>query len=231
VAAKEDMNLSPIHPEEFVRLVQPMLARQDLTGLYGLLKSRWTPDQIVDLISGSCTCQDARKVALLSLGLVGKQCCVEVVARQLHDQDPVVREMAEHAMWSIWFRSASVCAANKELARGAEAIGRREFTLAVEHLDRAIQMDPKFAEAYNQRAIVHYLNEDFEASMSDCRRAIELMPMHFGAWAGLGHCAAHLGRIDESLQAYRRAMEIHPHLSCIREAVEELTHHTGQGLN
>jgi cytochrome c-type biogenesis protein CcmH/NrfG len=48
------------------------------------------------------------------------------------------------------------------------------------------------------------------------------MPSHFGAWAGLGHCHAHLGNLGEALESYERALEINPHLSCVREMVSEL---------
>lgn len=226
------MSVRPIQPEEFIRLVQPLLEQKDVTRLFGLLKSRWTPDQIVELISDPAAPCDARKVALLALGLIGTKCCVQVIADQLRDEDPVMRELAEHALWSTWFRGARVCEANKELARGAEAIGRRDFDVALSHLDRAIAMDDQFAEAYNQRAILHYLQEDYQASMKDCLRATELMPMHFGAWAGVGHCLAHLGRLEEATVAYRRALDIHPHLSCVAEAVQELTRaKVGHGLN
>src|SRR6185436_10878266 len=91
-----------IEPCEFVEAVQPMLERQDLPGLLTLLKTRWSPDQLRGLLSSDH--QDAKKVALLALGLVGSNCCLPELARQLRDKDPMVNEMAEHALWSIWFR-------------------------------------------------------------------------------------------------------------------------------
>ena len=83
-------------------------------------------------------------------------------------------------------------------------------------------MDPDFAEAYNQRAIAKYLQERYEESIRDCRRAVERMPCHFGAWAGMGHCHAHQGRAAEAIEAYERALLINPHLEGIRQAVDEL---------
>jgi tetratricopeptide (TPR) repeat protein len=208
-----------IHPEEFVAAVTPLLERRDACGLLSLLKSRWTADQIVDLLkSRHC---DARKVAALALGLAGGKCCVGPLSERLKDPDPVVNEMAEHALWSIWFRSGS-CEANHQLARGAQAMERHDLPDAIEHFTKAIRIDPRFAEAYNQRAIAHYLDERFDASIADCARAAELMPEHFGAWAGMGHCHAHEGRLKPALECYRKALEINPHLSCLVEACEEL---------
>jgi tetratricopeptide (TPR) repeat protein len=211
--------LSPIEPCGFVDAVQPLLERQDLQGLLSLLKERWTPDQIRGLLSSEHT--DAKKVALLALGLVGSGCCLPELARQLQDPDPMVNEMAEHALWSIWFRMGSA-AANHELARGAQALGRREFDCAIAHFTRAAEASPDFAESYNQRAIARYLQEQWEPSIEDCRRAAELMPFHFGALAGMGHCYAHQGRLRRAIKSYEKALAVNPHLSCIRQAIDEL---------
>jgi cytochrome c-type biogenesis protein CcmH/NrfG len=60
------------------------------------------------------------------------------------------------------------------------------------------------------------------ASIADCQQAVERMPCHFGAWAGLGHGHAHLGQTCDAIRCYRRALQINPHLECIAEAVKEL---------
>lgn len=208
-----------IDPDRFVSAVQPLLEANDMEGLLSLLRSRWTPEQIASLLNGpSC---DARKVAALALSLVGGRCCVGPLVCQLRDPDRVVNEMAEHALWNVWFRS-STPEANHELARGTQALDRREYDHAIRHFDRALDVDPEFAEAYNQRAIALYMQERYEESSRDCRRTIELMPSHFGAWAGLGHCHTHMGHLAEAKAAYEAALGINPHLDCVREMVSEL---------
>ena len=211
--------MGPIEPCAFIEAVQPLLERQDLPGLMSLLKTRWTGDQLRGLLNGNHT--DAKKVALLALGLVGHGCCLPELAQQLKDPDPMVNEMAEHALWSIWFRLGTP-QANHELGRGAQALGRRDFEHAITHFTRAIEDSPKFAEAYNQRAIAHYLQEHWEPSIEDCKVAIELMPFHFGALAGMGHCHAHLGQLRRAIKCYEKALAVNPHLSCIKQAICEL---------
>jgi tetratricopeptide (TPR) repeat protein len=208
-----------IDPETFVSAVQPLLKANDLAKLLAFLRENWTAEQIVSLLSSPCC--DARKVAALSLALVGGKCCVDPLVKRLADGDRVVNEMAEHALWSIWFRS-STCEANHQLARGSQALERRDFDHAVHHFNRAIEIDPNFAEAYNQRGIAMFLQEKYEESIVDCQHAIDRLPTHFGAWAGMGHSYAHLGRLKEAKQAYERALEINPHLDCVREMVSEL---------
>jgi tetratricopeptide (TPR) repeat protein len=208
-----------VDPDHFVQAVEPLLAANDLQGLHELLKSRWTVDQLAALLVGSHS--DARKVAALAMALVGCRSCVNKLADLLREPDPMLNELAEHALWSIWFR-LGCCKANHEVCRGSRAMARQELDLAVEHFTRAICLDPDFAEAYNQRAIAAYMQERYEDAIGDCRRTVELMPCHFGAWSGMGHCYAHLQRPVEAIDCYEKALQINPHLSCVAEAVSAL---------
>jgi len=214
-----------VDPKAFVATVKPVLERKDLPGLLALLKSRWTAAQIVSLLVGK-DC-DARKVAALSLGLVGGKCCLNELAQQLKDPDPMVNQMVEHAMWSIWFRGGGCDEANHHVCRGAKAIDRGDYEHAITHFNQALQICPEFAEAYNQRALAEYLLERFECSLRDCRKTIDLMPNHFGAWAGMGHCYAHEGKLLEAVECYEKALSINPHMCQIREAISELTNRIG----
>jgi tetratricopeptide (TPR) repeat protein len=203
----------------FVAAVQPLLERKDVKGLHELLKSRWRLEELTAFLASDE--DDVRKVAALALALVGGKCCISAIASQLRHADPMVNQMAEHALWSIWFRCGCK-ESNQELCRGTKALNRRDFDSAITHFTRAIEIDPKFAEAYNQRAIVKYLQERFDESIQDCLCAVELMPCHFGAWAGLGHCHAHVGRMTEALESYDKALSINPHMDSIRQMVCEL---------
>jgi len=213
------VNANPIQPDEFVAAVQPLLERKDLAGLLHLLRSRWKADDIVGLLK-TAPC-DVRKVAALALSLVGGPCCVPPLVEQLKDADRIVNEMAEHALWSIWVRSGS-CEANCHISKGAAALETEDLAKAVHHFTKAIEADPKFAEAYSQRAIAHCLLEQWDRSMADCQRTVELMPCHFNAWAGLGHCHAHEGRWKEALSCYQKALSINPHIECLVEACDEI---------
>jgi tetratricopeptide (TPR) repeat protein len=212
-------SLLAINPTEFVKAVQPLLETRDLAGVLALCKSRWSAEQIVNLLA--CDQEDARKVASLALSLVGCDTCLPALAKQLKDVDPMVNQLAEHAMWSIWFRGGGE-EANHQVCRGAQAIGRSDYEHAITHFDAAIQINPKFSEAYNQRAIAHYLLQRYDASIIDCEMTVELMPIHFGAWAGMGHCHAQSGRLCRAMESYQRALSINPHMSQVRQSIEQL---------
>ena len=102
------------------------------------------------------------------------------------------------------------------------AIDRRDIPHAIHHFDKAIQLSPNFAEAYNQRALAKFLLEQYELSLADCQKAVEFNPDHFGAWAGMGHCYANLGDCGRSIDCYEKALSINPHMCGIQAAVQEL---------
>ncbi len=203
----------------FVADVRPLLERNDLPGLVSLLRDRWDACKIAEMLRRPDS--DARQVALLCLALVGTSDTIPQIPPHLADPDPTVNQLAEHALWSIWFR-AGPAAANAQLCRGAKELAARRYKSAIEHFDQAIAIAPNFPEPYNQRALTRFVLEQYEASIGDCRRTVRLMPCHFGAWAGMGHCFLHLGQLDHALRAYDRALEINPHMRSISQAATEI---------
>jgi tetratricopeptide (TPR) repeat protein len=210
---------APIDPTAFVQTVQPVLARKDPCLLVGVVRDRWTNEQIASLLR--CRCMDARKIAALTLSLIGDRSALRKLQTALKDPDPVLNQMVEHAMWSIWFRCGSP-EANQLVARGSQSINERDCETALALFNEAIRISPRFAEAYNQRGIAHFLMDRYALSVEDCRRATTLMPCHFGAWAGMGHCYTQLGRLKRAMQCYQKAVEINPHMGEVRDTIAVL---------
>jgi len=121
-----------------------------------------------------------------------------------------------------WSRSGSDTA-DLLMTRASEAIQAKEHALAVELLDRVISLQPDWAEAWNRRATAFFLLDDTASSMADLRQVLTREPRHFGAWAGLGHIYMGTGDKPRALEAYRKALAIHPHLESLRPLVERLT--------
>lgn len=106
------------------------------------------------------------------------------------------------------------------------AIEEKNYPLALDVLDQLIAIKPDFAEAWNKRATVHFLNEDYGASLSDIRATLALEPRHFGALTGLGTILQAMDRKTEAIRVFERTLEIDPQLDKVREALEELKKET-----
>ena len=93
---------------------------------------------------------------------------------------PIVRKLAEDALWSVWFR-ADTPEHNQIAPAGAQLIGREQLDQAEALATRLIVVAPRFAEAYNQRAIIYFQQGRFAESVQDCQRVLTRNPYHFGA--------------------------------------------------
>ena len=107
-------------------------------------------------------------------------------------------------------------------ARALEALNSQDNALSLDLLDEIIVLRPDFAEAWNKRATVHYLEREYGRSIADIRETLAREPRHFGALAGLGMILQNLGQKEEALKALQRALAINPRLDTVRESAEAL---------
>jgi tetratricopeptide (TPR) repeat protein len=187
------------------------------------VEARYTEGTLHRLLSSSDS--QTKRATVLALGLAGSmKNSNAIVAGMLHDSDRGVRQLAADALWSLWFRADSPDN-NRELSRLMNLRDRRRKRAG---LDALIARSPNFAEAYNQRAMLHFQAEEWQKSSSDCERALKLNPHHFGAAAGLGRCYMELGKHRAALRAFRQALRIHPGLDDVEEAIRALENALGE---
>ncbi len=213
------MWIEPIDTAEFLSVVGPALDAACAQELARRVGERWRPEQLCSLLNDQN--HELRRVACVVLGLIGNMDHARCLAAALRDEDREVNELAEQAMWSIFFRSGSP-EAIEPFKRGLAAMEHNAPGEAVEHFQQACEADASFAEAYNQCGIAHYMLEEYAASLADCRRAVELVPIHFGALAGMGHCHAQLGDLRKAAEAYRRALSVNPHMEGIANVLQRV---------
>jgi tetratricopeptide (TPR) repeat protein len=166
----------------------------------------------------------ARRAALFALMQTGTMAACKSIAVHLHSEDDLISELATDTLWAVWFR-ASTPENNAELKRLANL---RDRDKALAGLDAIIARAPDFAEAYNQRAIVHYRMGRHDRSLVDCERTLRLNNLHFGAQAGMGHCFLQMRKHRAALKAFRAALRIHPRLEGIAETVRSLENALGE---
>ena len=108
------------------------------------------------------------------------------------------------------------------MSRAAAALRTEKYPLALDLLDVVVTLKPDFAEGWNRRATVYYMQQDYGHSLVDIERTLAIEPRHWGALSGLGIIQRKLGDDDQALKAFQRALEINPGLKNAREAVDSL---------
>ena len=130
----------------------------------------------------------------------------------------------------IWMTSGSATV-DLLMRRSALAIKGKELGLALDLADMVVRLSPEYAEGYNRRATIHYLNGDFGAAIKDIERVLALEPRHWGAMSGLGIILRRLDREDEALVTFQEVLRLNPHAQNARKAVEALDKKAaGQGI-
>jgi tetratricopeptide (TPR) repeat protein len=127
----------------------------------------------------------------------------------------------ENRIWALW-ATAGGDTGNLLMSRAKKAIDGKDIDLAIRLLNATIEVRPDFVEAWNRRATMYYLKKDFGDAMADIRHVLSVEPRHFGALAGLGTILEEVGDEKHALEAYRKALAVHPHLKGIAEHVKEL---------
>ncbi len=203
---------------EYFRL---LLADQDFEAFRGRVAARYSEETLCRLLSDApgITTRRASAAALGSLG--GFRRSNPVLARALGDTDPLVRRLAEGALWAIWFR-ADTPENNRTLQQVIQLAGQGEMRRAETLASRLIAVAPGFAEAYNQRAIIYFEQGRFAESAQDCQRVLSVNPYHFGALAGLFQCQIRLDRPAEALKTLRRASKLQPYNMRFRDFIRQL---------
>jgi len=147
---------------------------------------------------------------------------IDLLLEDLKSPDEPRREQASQELWRIWFHQKG--------AIGLERLEQSQRLLQAGRVDQAetvlnqlIQDHPDFAEAWNRRAVLYYLQGRYRQSLSDCERVIALNPIHFGAIHGMGLCYAALSDYLPAIQAFRRALALQPHALVNQRMILECT--------
>jgi tetratricopeptide (TPR) repeat protein len=86
-----------------------------------------------------------------------------------------------------------------------------------------VKLRPDYIEAWNRRATLYYLRNDYAHSLEDIEQVLIREPRHFGALAGLGMIMQDIGDEKRALDAFRKALAINPHLEKVPDLVKSLT--------
>ena len=146
---------------------------------------------------------------------------LDALFARLSQKDAGDWERVQSEINGIWNESGS--ASMNLLARRADkAIAAQDYETALVHLDDLVRLAPDFAEGWNKRATVYFIQENYGPSLDDIARTLQLEPRHFGALSGLGIILDRVGDSEGALAAFRRASRLHPNLEGALEGIKKL---------
>jgi tetratricopeptide (TPR) repeat protein len=166
-----------------------------------------------------------RREGLVRLAEIGTGEDVPYMLQRLHDNDSMVRGMAETALWGLWLRSNDRVV-NRLFQSSIVLIQQQEIELAIDKLDRIIAYRPEFAEAWNKRGDAYLNLGELDRALADYQQALRLNPYHFGAMISCGEVWLERSNARRSAEYFRRALDVNPNLQeaamMLRELEERL---------
>ena len=162
-----------------------------------------------------------RLAAMLRLADIGTAADAQAVLPRLADRDATVRRVALPAIWRLWGRSGDA-AIDALYEQGLDLMQAGELAKAVLLFSEIIAKRPAFAEAWNKRATIYYLMNEYELSMKDCDEVLKRIPMHFGALSGYSQMLAERGQPERALEYLERAFSVNPNMGNAELMIEDL---------
>ncbi len=119
----------------------------------------------------------------------------------------------------IWTKSGSDTA-DLLMSRVDIALKARQYSIGLDIVDSVIALEPKWADAWNKRATILFLQNDFDGSMRDIRQVLALEPRHYKAIGGISLIYQGMENKKLALKAARQALTIYPFMSGIKDYVD-----------
>ena len=118
-------------------------------------------------------------------------------------------ETLTNQIWKIWHEIDDP-KMTRAFETGVQMMNLGFHSRAIDYFDKVIFEMPNFAEAWNKRATAHFMMGNFDLSMRDISKTLELEPRHFGALDGMGLIFIHLNQPEKAIDIYDKMLEIFP---------------------
>ena len=104
---------------------------------------------------------------------------------------------------------------------GTELMQYGDYNYALRVFDNIIVTDPQWSEAWNKRATVYFLMNEFTNSLDDIDKVLSIEPRHFGALSGQARIFIKLQKYEKAIKSIERALEFYPSFKS-RELIPEI---------
>jgi tetratricopeptide (TPR) repeat protein len=102
----------------------------------------------------------------------------------------------------------------KQLLQDATKLAAdQEYAAAADKLRRAVELDPASVDAHRALAKVLVERNDNEGSAAHYNCVLTLSPDDAETWASLGACYHTLGKLNEGIACFKKALELDPYIS------------------
>jgi tetratricopeptide (TPR) repeat protein len=162
-----------------------------------------------------------RMAGIARLADIGTMADADQIAKRLHDDDEQVRSLASETLLKIWSRSGNK-AIDIDYQRAVALMQASRLEEALTVFSDIIKKQPGFAEAWNKRATIYFMQGQYQLSLKDCDEVMKRNRNHFGALSGYGQIYIELGDYKRAVDYLEQALKVNPDLPGTAETIELL---------
>ncbi len=162
-----------------------------------------------------------RLEGMVRLADIGTAADADALMPRLLDADPTLRQAALAIVWRLWGRSGDA-AIDKLYEQGVGLMQSGNLPRAAAVFSDIISRRPVFAEAWNKRATIYYMLDQYDLSMKDCDEVLKRVPHHFGALSGYAQMLAEREQPERALEYLERAYRVNPYSGNVEPMIEHL---------
>ncbi len=116
----------------------------------------------------------------------------------------------EKNIWDLWNLHPNSQFLTNKLELGIELMENGQHKYAYKIFSNIIIDDPNWSEAWNKRATVLFLMKEYELSLIDIERTLNLEPRHFGALSGRAQILINMKEYKKALDNLIQTKKIYP---------------------
>ena len=102
---------------------------------------------------------------------------------------------------------------------GGYYFGQQDYKTALEHYNESIKINANYAPAYNIAGYAYRQNGDMDKAEQSFKKYIELIPNDPNPYDSYGELLLKMGRYDDSIVQYKKALAIDPNFMASRQGV------------
>ena len=153
---------------------------------------------------------------------------VDSLFTRLAEQDLQSREIRQvrNRINYLWNQSG-IMQVNSVMKIGTFALETEEYGIALKAFEEVIKVMPDYPEVWNKRATVFYAMGEYEKSLSDINKTLNLEKRHFGALSGQANIYIQSRQYSLAREALENLKKIYPSFPELTERLEEINRRIG----
>jgi tetratricopeptide (TPR) repeat protein len=104
------------------------------------------------------------------------------------------------------------------MTRALQARSEADLPLALQLFNTIVELFPDWSESWSERATTRFQTGDVDGAVGDLAQTLKREPRDIGALEGLGAIMLDVGKPEEALRAYDRALALAPAYEPLKEA-------------